>query len=384
MSNGLQPSLRRVGIVGAGQLARMMGEVAPTLGIHITVLADTLDDAAVATCDEAIIGAPKDPLALDHLARLVDVVTFDHELVDLEHVRDLETRGVLVRPSAHALSFAVDKAHQRRAFRDAEVPVPKFLVVSSVHDERLRPFLDELDGPPVLKAARGGYDGRGVLFPATYDEAVSLIGEMCASGEVVIEERLTLHGEVAQLIARSVDGQMAIYPLVTTVQANGMCIETDYPALATNEINERAHELGEQIASLIDAVGVLAIEFFITPTGLLVNEIALRPHNSGHWTIEGTRTSQFANHLLCVSGEEPGDVTAVAPCAVMVNVVGSDQPGSFEQAQKVEGAFVHDYGKSWRPDRKLGHVTVLGESRESAHVRAWRSAIAYGTRTREV
>jgi 5-(carboxyamino)imidazole ribonucleotide synthase len=362
----------------------MMGEIAPSLGIHVTVLAETLDDAAVATCDEVVLGSPKDPLALERLARLVEVVTFDHELVDLAHLRTLEDSGVVVRPSAHALSFAVDKAHQRQAFRDAQIPVPRFLVVSSAHDQRIEAFLEELTGPPVLKAARGGYDGRGVLFPSTRDETLSLIGEMTTSGEVVIEERLTLHGEVAQLIARGIDGQMSIYPLVTTVQANGMCIEVDFPALATNELNERAHELGEQIASLIGAVGVLAVEFFIAPDGLVVNEVALRPHNSGHWTIEGTRTSQFANHLLCVCGEDPGDVTTLASCAVMVNVVGSEQPGSFVNAQAVEGAYVHDYGKSWRPGRKLGHVTVLGDSRESAHVRAWKSAIAYGTRTREV
>lgn len=362
----------------------MMGEVAPELRLHTTLLASTPDDAAVATCDETILGDPKDPLALEQLAQLVDVITFDHELVDLEQVRELEARGVVVRPSAYALEFAVDKAHQRRAFRDAQIPVPDFLVVRSALDEGLLAFLEGLDGPPVVKAARGGYDGRGVEFPATNEEALALIAEMCASGEVVVEERLTLHGEVAQLIARGANGEVAVYPLVTTVQADGMCIEVDFPALATSELNERAHELGEQIASLIDAVGVLAVEFFITASGLLVNEIALRPHNSGHWTIEGTRTSQFANHLLCVCGEVPGEVTPLAPCAVMVNVVGSNRPGSFDEAQAVEGAFVHDYGKSWRPDRKLGHVTVLGDSREWAHVRAWESAIAYGTRTREV
>lgn len=384
MSNGPKPSLKRVGIVGAGQLARMMGEAAPELGLEITVLATSIDDAAVETCGATILGDPKDPSALDQLAQIVDVVTFDHELVDLEHLRVLEARGVLVRPSAHALEFAVDKAHQRRAFRDAQIPVPNFLVVSSARDELLGAFLEGLDQPPVVKAARGGYDGRGVLFPESNLEALSMIDALSVSGEVVVEERLELQGEVAQLIARGVDGQTAIYPLVTTVQSNGMCIEVDFPALATNELNEAAHDVGEQIASLIDAVGVLAIEFFITTSGLLVNEIALRPHNSGHWTIEGARTSQFANHLLCVCGEVPGEATPLAPCAVMVNVVGSDQPGSFEKAQGVEGAFVHDYGKSWRPDRKLGHVTVLGDSREWAHVRAWESAIAYGTRTREV
>ncbi len=370
-------------MIGAGQLARMMGEVAPSLGLSVTVLATSLDDAAVATCDEVIVGDAQDPSALDALGESVDVVTFDHELVDLHQIEALESRGVVVRPSARALEFAVDKAHQRRTFFDAGLPVPRFLVVNSSDDPRLSSLLDELGDPPVVKASRGGYDGRGVLFPRDRHETLRMIDDLAESSDVVVEERLQLQSEVAQLIARGTDGSTALYPLVTTVQSEGMCVEVVFPAQVTNELAQRASELAEQIASLIDVVGILAIEFFVTSDGLFINEVALRPHNSGHWTIEGVRTSQFANHLLAVSGEALGDVTALCDNAVMVNVVGSDQPSSLELAMTVEGAFVHDYGKSWRPGRKLGHVTVLGDSAAQVHVRAWESARAYGTRTRE-
>jgi 5-(carboxyamino)imidazole ribonucleotide synthase len=361
----------------------MMGEEAHSLGITITVLASSLDDAAVATCDDVVLGDAKDPVALDALCDCVDVITFDHELVDLEQIEALEARGVVVRPSSSALEFAVDKAHQRRAFSAAGLPVPRFLVVTTSRDPRLGAFLDGLREPPVVKASRGGYDGRGVLFPRFREQAIHMIDDLTKSGEVVVEERLHLQSEVAQLIARATDGSVALYPLVTTVQSDAMCVEVDFPAQVTNELMTRASELAEQIASLIDAVGIVAIEFFVTSAGLFVNEIALRPHNSGHWSIEGTSTSQFANHLLAVSGEQLGEVTPLCDCAVMVNVVGSDEPSSLELARAVKGAYVHDYGKSWRPGRKLGHVTVLGDNASDVHVRAWESARAYGTRTRE-
>lgn len=360
-----------------------MGEVAHELGIHVSVLANSAEEPAVATCDDTVLGDPKDPFALSTLAQRTDVVTFDHELVDLDQLRTLEREGVLVRPSPFALEFAVDKAHQRRAFHAAQIPVPRFLVIDSASDPRIESFLESLIAAPVIKAARGGYDGRGVLFPENRDEALSMIGELSRSGEVVIEERLELLGEVAQLLVRGVDGATAVYPLVTTVQADGMCIEVNYPSFVSTELSEEARALGEQIASLIDVVGVLAVEFFVTRSGLIVNEVALRPHNSGHWTIEGTRTSQFANHLLAVAGVALGDVSPLAKSAVMVNVVGSDQPSSLEKARDVTGVFVHDYGKTWRPGRKLGHVTVIGDDRDWAHVRAWEGALAYGTRTRE-
>jgi 5-(carboxyamino)imidazole ribonucleotide synthase len=359
----------------------MMGEAAHGAGVILTVLASSRDDSAVATADAAIYGSPDDVTALDELSAQVDVVTFDHELVDLDQISVLEARGVTVRPNARTLRFAVDKGHQRRAFDAAGIPVPRFIVVTSKNDPMLKGFLDGV-GPPVLKAARGGYDGRGVLFPQSRVETLAMIDELSRTTSVVVEERLNLRGELALVVVRGLRGY-ASYPLVSTVQSNGMCVEVRYPADVDESTQHEAHRLGRKIANLVGALGVLAIEFFASDRGLFVNEIALRPHNTGHWTIEGARTSQFTNHLLAVSGRPLGSTDPIVAAAVMVNVVGADEPGSIERACAIPGAHVHDYGKSWRPGRKLGHVTVVGDNVVAAHVTAWESARAYGTRTRE-
>ncbi|MHB8827788.1 MAG: ATP-grasp domain-containing protein, partial [Acidimicrobiales bacterium] len=246
-------------------------------------------------------------------------------------------------------------------------------------DPALAAFHADLDSPPGVKAARGGYDGRGVVFPADARATKDAIGAI--AGDAVVEERLDLRGELSQVLVRSVTGEVALYPLVTTLQREGMCVETVYPAPAQHANDAAA--LATRIAELSGVVGILAVELFVTDAGLLVNEVALRPHNSGHWTIEGAATSQFANHLRAVSGQSLGSTAPLADAAVMVNVVGAYEPGSIAAASAVPGAHVHDYGKSWRPKRKLGHVTVVGADATAAHVRAWESARAYGTGTRE-
>ena len=360
----------------------MMGEVAHDVGVVLAALATSMDDSAVSTSDVVIVGAPDDEQALADLASISDVITFDHELVDLGQIDRLELDGVVVRPSAAALVFAVDKAHQRAVFADAGLPVPRFIITRSSTDPEVARFIDDV-GLPVVKAARGGYDGRGVLFPASRDEALSMINEVARTTLVVLEERLTLRGELAQVVVRDTFGAVQSYPLVDTVQASGMCVEVRYPASVVDAVAIEARALAERIAELVGAIGVLAVEFFLTERGLVINEVALRPHNSGHWTIEGARTSQFANHLLCVSGQHVRPVDAIVDAAVMVNVVGADEPGSIDDARAVAGVVVHDYGKSWRPGRKLGHVTVTGDDAQRAHVTAWKGALAYGTRTQE-
>jgi phosphoribosylaminoimidazole carboxylase PurK protein len=378
------PTIRRVGVVGGGQLALMMGDEAHHVGVELVVLVATPDDAAVATADRVIVGSPDDPDALLALHDACDVITFDHELVDLEVLERLESRGVVCRPSPRALRYSVDKGVQREAFTTAGLAVPPNAVIRVEGDlDVLEDWTSVHGAAPVLKAARGGYDGRGVVFPSDDHDARLRAREMLAHGDVVVEERVNLLGEVAQLVVRSLDGRVAAYPLVTTVQSAGMCVEVRFPTHLDDDVEARARDLAVEIAHLVDLVGVMAVEYFVTPGGLLVNELALRPHNSGHWTIEGARTSQFANHLRAVSGQELGPTDPTCRAAVMVNVVGASSPGSLESARRVDDVFVHDYGKSWRPGRKLGHVTALGDDESLAHVRAWESARAYGTSTQE-
>ncbi len=369
----------RVGVVGAGQLARMMGEVAHDAHVELTVLAEHELESACDTCDHVLLGGARDEVALRQLAQLVDFVTFDHELVDLDVLTNLENSGLNVRPSSHALRFAVDKAHQRRELHARGLPVPRFLVVRTSDDAELAGWLDALRAEPVVKTPRGGYDGRGVFFPKSRAETVRLVDELGALGDVLVEERLELVGEFAQQVARGVDGSIALYPLVASVQSEGMCVEVRFPAGVSDAVLAEAEDLTRALAALVQPVGMMAVEYFLTDQGLVINELALRPHNTGHWTIEGVATSQFTQHLLAVSGQALGPVTTLTTNAVMVNVVGGEQAGSRDDASTVAGVFVHDYGKSFRKGRKLGHVTALGDHLTDTHVRAWKSARLYGT-----
>jgi 5-(carboxyamino)imidazole ribonucleotide synthase len=362
----------------------MMGDEASDVGVELTVLATAADDSVVSVADHVLFGAANDEAALRRLSGTTDVVTFDHELVDLDMLARLEDQGIVFRPSPRALRYSVDKAVQREEFTAAGFPLPYCHVIRSEADLAVLEEWSQMhQNPPVLKAARGGYDGRGVLFPVDDTDALLLARELLARGTVVAEERVTLMSEVAQLVVRSVHGEVIAYPLVTTLQSNGMCVEVRFPVELDEVVQAQARELSEKIATHIGLVGVMAVEFFVTPRGLLINELALRPHNSGHWTIEGAATSQFANHLRAVTGQELGASTALCTAAVMVNVVGADTPGSLEAARTTPGVTVHDYGKAWRPGRKLGHVTAVGDDVAALHVRTWESARAYGTNTRE-
>lgn len=361
----------------------MMGEVAHDVGVTITLLASDASDAAIATCDRTIVGNSRDEVALRALASDVDFITFDHELVDLEVLERLEADGIVLRPSARALRFAVDKVHQRRVLAQAALPVPRFVVVENASDPLLEAFLGTLSHGPVVKSPRGGYDGRGVYFPDSTEAARSVIDDLSRNGEVLVEERLALLGEYAQQIARGVAGDLALYPVVESVQVEAMCVEVRYPSGLNAELVSDAAELTMQVANVVQHVGMLAVEYFLTDQGLVINELALRPHNTGHWTIEGAATSQFSQHLLAVSGQVLGSVMPTALGAVMVNVVGASTPGSLDDAKEVPDVFVHDYGKAWRAGRKLGHVTAIDDNMARARVRAWESARAYGTAAKE-
>lgn len=359
-----------VGIVGAGQLARMTIQAAIPLAIPIRLLADHADDGAAKVSPDVTIGSPGDFAALDAFSSQCDVMTFDHELVPFEHLLRLEAAGRTLYPSAKTMALAQNKRLQREQFSAAGLPVPPFRMIEDaselVHFGRL------LGWPIVLKAARGGYDGRGVWIASDEQSGVALCADLLKQGvEILAEQWVPIEREVAILIARRPGGETAVYPLVETVQVDGMCRELVAPADVSDEIASDAHRIAEIVAGIAEVVGILAVELFITDGKVLINEIATRPHNSGHYSIEGCVTSQFEQHLRAVLDWPLGSTELTAPSVVTVNIVGGDDgvdPTSrLVEALAVEGVHVHFYGKGARPGRKLGHVTVIGE--ELADVR---------------
>ncbi|MBV9293284.1 MAG: 5-(carboxyamino)imidazole ribonucleotide synthase [Frankiales bacterium] len=356
----------RVGMVGAGQLARMTHQAAVDLGMSLRLLAESPTDGAALVTPDVELGAPDDLAALTRFAKGCDVVTFDHEHVPTEHLRALEDSDVAVRPGADALLFAQDKLAQRRRLQELGIPVPVFAPVTSVAD--VARFGEEHGWPVVVKAVRGGYDGRGVWF---YDEPPdSLPGP-----NVYVEAKVPLLHELAVQVARRPSGGTRAWPAVETVQQDGICVEVVAPAPRISPaLSTDAERIALRVASELDVVGVLAVELFEAPGGLLVNELAMRPHNSGHWSIEGSVTSQFEQHLRAVLDWPLGDTSPLAPVTVMVNLLGgrdTDLTRTLPPAlEAVPEAHVHLYGKEPRPARKLGHVTVLGDDVVEARERA--------------
>lgn len=374
-----------VGIVGGGQLARMLAEAASPLGVHVRVLAAEADEGAPEVVPDLVRGAPDDPEALRAFAATVDVVTFDHENVDHAALEAIEAAGTPVRPGVGTLRYS-DKAHQRRQFVAAGLPVPPFEVVDptagpAVATAAALDFAerhgDTADGGRiVVKASRGGYDGRGVWMLGT-DELPGFLADYDGA-PLVLEPKLALRGEVAVLVARRPSGQVAVWPVVETVQVDGMCDEVYLPAPIDPRVEQRAAEVGEAIAVTTGAIGVFAVELFVVDgeagPEVLVNEIAPRVHNSGHLTIEGCATSQFEQHLRAVLDWPLGPTHPTAPVAVMANVVGgpSGDPRDrqAEALAAVPHAHLHLYGKTSRPARKIGHVTVLGDDLDRCRAEA--------------
>lgn len=367
----------RVGMIGAGQLARMSQQAAIALGVELQVLAAHEHDPAVLAGATHRIGEPFDAEAIIRLAGEVDVVTLDHELVSNEALRAVVESGVPVRPAPESLRFAQDKLFARQTLFDGGFPVPAFRHVDSQGD--VAALAETTGWPVVLKAETMGYDGRGVVIASDAAEAESVTGE----GDWLVEEHLDLAVELSVLIARRPGGQSRTYPVIETVQVDGICHELVMPARINDDLRDRAISLAEDVVVAIGASGIVAVEMFYTTDGrLLVNELATRPHNSGHATIEGAVTSQFENHIRAVLDWPLGDTRLVAPAAAMVNVLGTASPGtaigSLPEALTVDGARIHLYGKHERTGRKIGHVTALGETAEQALDVARRAARQLG------
>jgi 5-(carboxyamino)imidazole ribonucleotide synthase len=363
-------------MVGAGQLARMTSQAATSLGITFRVLAASPHDSAAQVVAGTRVGDYRSLDDLRAFAAGCDVLTFDHEHVPGEHLATLTQESVPVHPNGAALRYAQDKLAMRTRLTELGVACPRFAPAATVCD--VTRFAARWPWPVVLKATRGGYDGKGVWVCWSADDAAEVLSHGI---DLIVEEHVACDAELAALVARSPFGQGAAYPVVQTVQVDGICREVLAPAPGLDpDLAEAAQGLALRIAAELGVTGLLAVEMFLSGGRLLVNELAMRPHNCGHWTIEGARTSQFEQHLRAVLDLPLGATQTTAPQAVMVNVLGGsearppavgDMLGRLHHVMAADPSLkVHLYGKEVRPGRKIGHVTALGADLASLRERA--------------
>lgn len=370
----------RVGMVGGGQLSRMTHQAGIGLGVHFSVLAADSSDSAALVCGDVALGDDRGLEDVLAFAKNRDVVTFDHEHVPEPVLRAVEEAGGLLRPSRDALRFAQDKLRMRTRMGELDAPSPRWRAVTALAD--VTSFAEGAGWPVVLKAARGGYDGKGVWMVDGAEEAREVVVRAAAEEvPLLVEEKVHFSRELAVQVARSPHGQVAVYPVVETVQRDGVCHEVLAPAPGLSEDKATgAQQLAIEIAHALEVTGVLAVELFETADGVLINELAMRPHNSGHWSIEGARTSQFEQHLRAVLDLPLGSPRTNTPFTVMANLLGGEDPDVYSRYLHVMAkdpeVKVHFYGKDVRPGRKIGHVTVMGEDHQDLLERA-RDAAAY-------
>ncbi len=355
-----------IGVVGGGQLARMMAPAATALGLELRVLAEAEDVSAVPAVPTAPVGDYRSLKDLRAFARGVDVLTFDHEHVPTEHLAELIDEGVNVQPGPSALVHAQDKLRMRAAIEELGLPNPRWAAVH--HVEELVEFGERVGWPVVLKTPRGGYDGKGVRVlrsPSDAEESIDWFGTMTP---LLAEELVEFSRELSALVARTPDGASRAWPVVHTIQVDGVCDEVIAPAPGLDpEVAQAAQTAALRIAEELGVTGVMAAELFETPgrgAGFLVNELAMRPHNTGHWTQDGSVTSQFEQHLRAVLGLPLGATDVLGDWAVMKNYLGGanqDLYSAYPAALAADPrAKVHAYGKSVRPGRKIGHVNLVG------------------------
>jgi 5-(carboxyamino)imidazole ribonucleotide synthase len=373
-----RPLAPTVAVIGGGQLARMMAEPAAALGIPLRLLAEAPGVSAAQVVPDHTVGDYTDLATLRAVTEGCEVVTFDHEHVPTDHLHALES-SLAVRPGPEALVHAQDKGVMRRRLAELGVPCPRNALVASVDEVEAFGF------PCVLKTTRGGYDGKGVWFVDGPDDCAAAFDSAAdGSRQILAEERVDFRRELSALVARSPSGQVAVWPVVASTQRDGICHEVIAPAPSlSRELAVEAQQIAMRLAGELGVTGVLAVELFETADGrVLVNELAMRPHNTGHWTQDGAVTSQFENHLRAVLDLPLGAPDARAPWTVMVNILGGDNqtgrlydgyPHAMARDPRLR---VHLYGKEMRPGRKVGHVNAYGDDLEDClqrarHAAAW-------------
>ena len=366
---------RTIGVVGAGQLARMMIGPAIELGFDLRVLAEA--EGMSAALAASAVGDYRDLDVVTEFARGLDVVTFDHEHVPLEILRALECGGAKVHPTPDALLFAQNKLAMRERLGGLGLPMPSWAAVASVGE--LSNFIDAHGGRAIVKTPKGGYDGKGVRVVSNGTEVASWFD----NGPVLAEELVGFRRELSQMLARRPSGDIALWPVVESIQQGGVCAEVIAPAPgASIRLSETAASIATTIAEALGVTGVLAVELFQTNDDrLLINELALRPHNSGHWTIDGSVTSQFEQHLRAILDLPLGSTALRDRFSVMVNVLGGPRSGTV--SDRYPAAFAdhpevkfHEYGKASRPGRKVGHVTAGGDELDEVIARARAASLA--------
>ncbi|MET1017450.1 MAG: 5-(carboxyamino)imidazole ribonucleotide synthase [Leifsonia flava] len=368
-----------VGVIGAGQLARMMIPAAVELGIELRVLAEA--DGMSAGLAAVGVGDYRDRDAVLAFADTVDVLTFDHEHVPQEILRELVDRGVAVHPGPDALLYAQDKLLMREKLTELGLPVPDWARVEN--SDELAAFLSDHGGRAVVKTPRGGYDGKGVRVVRAADEADDWFAALAEGDALLVEELVDFSRELAQQVARRPSGEIVSWPLVETVQADGVCSEVIAPAPhSAGRLADVARQIAVTVAEGIGVTGALAVELFQTTDGrLLVNELAMRPHNSGHWSMDGSTTGQFEQHLRAVLDLPLGSTETHDEWSVMVNILGGPVEGTLADRYATAmsqhpSVKVHNYGKAPRPGRKVGHVTAVGDDLDDVTYQA-RAAAAH-------
>lgn len=342
----------KVGIIGAGQLGRMSAAPATALGVDLLLLAQSPNDSGAQVANY-VIGDYRDLAQVREFAQKCDLITFEHELIPISIIRALESEGIKFYPTSESFLFSQDKAAMRE--RLANYPAPKWQVVTDASEVT--------NFPVIAKAISGGYDGRGVWKVNSTSELTELLAQ---TPKLLIEELIDFDFEISVMVARSPHGQAATWAPTQTIQSDGICTMTIAPAQLATELSLNAQEMALSIAADIKLVGVMAVEIFVKGGNLFINELAMRPHNSGHWTIEGSATSQFEQHLRAILDLPLGDTAMVADFAVMGNVLGGEKTDMYRPylhlMARTPKLKIHQYRKEVKPGRKVGHVTLIGEN----------------------
>ncbi len=370
---------QKIGIIGGGQLGKMMILEAKKMGFYVMILDPTKECPADSIADKHLIADFDDEEAIRKLADKCDLLTYEFEHIGVEVLRELEDEGHKIYPTARSLEIIQNKYHQKNVLKQNQIPVPDFMHVSAVND--IKEGAEEYSFPLMLKSCKGGYDGKGNVLIKNEAEIESAFDSLGAGNkQLMIEKYITFKKEISVLACRGIDGKKTVFPVGENDHRDNILYETKVPADISEEVEKAADKLAEEVLDIFSGVGMFCIEMFVTENDeLYINEIAPRPHNSGHYTIEGCVTSQFAQHIRVITGLPQGDTSLLRP-SVMRNILGTGKEGKavvegLEEALEIKGVNVHIYNKKIsRPGRKMGHITATAENLDTAAEKAFKAA----------